>query len=142
MDNETLDMKRKFIIDNIKNFNKLEEIEVFKILRDKKIKYSENNNGIFINLNILTEDILNTIYNFVKFCIIKKKNLQKENKKRDNFKTLLNKNKPIDIKKNKQVNKNNINNNFLFNEELDIDQNDMYYQDSYFKLPELNLSKE
>ena len=141
MDNETLDMKRKFIIDNIKNFNKLEEIEVFKILRDKKIKYSENNNGIFINLNILTEDILNTIYNFVKFCIIKKKNLQKENKKRDNFKTLLNKNKPIDIKKNKQVNKNNINNNFLFNEELDIDQNDMYYQDSYFKLPELNLSK-
>lgn len=146
MDNEeheSLDMKKKFIIDKIKFFNKLEEIEVLKILKKEKIKYSENNNGIFINLNILEATIIDIIYQFVKYCIVKKKKLQKDSKQRDTFKNLLNNNnsKIDNLKKNKQiVNNNNSTNNFMFNEELDIDQNDMYYQDSYFKLPELNIN--
>lgn len=135
--NEDLENKKKFIIDKVRKFNNFEHIEILKIIKKNNIKYSENNNGIFINLNLMNEQVINKIEEFVKYCIVKKKNLINENSKIENYKNILLKNnsnvksKPV---QNEKINKDLT---FIFNEELDIDQNDMYYKDSTFKLPEI-----
>ena len=84
-----LDIKKKFIIDTIKRFCKFEQIEIFKIFKKHNIKYTENNNGIFINLNIISESILDEIELFINFCITKKKCLQVEKTKRENLAKLI-----------------------------------------------------
>ena len=132
----TWKIRKKFIIDKVRKFNNFEHIEILKIIKNN-IKYSENNNGIFINLNLINEQVINKIEEFVKYCIVKKKNLINENSKIENYKNILLKNnsnvksKPV---QNEKINKDLT---FIFNEELDIDQNEMYYKDSTFKLPEI-----
>lgn len=139
-DIEIIELKKKFIIEKVKLFNKFERIEILKIIKKYKICYSENNNGIFINLNILNNTIIDEIEKFVNYCIIKKNHLQNEKTKRDNFESLL---KINTTNINNNPNKNNIKHGkektFIFNEELDTDQNDMYYKDSPFKLPKINI---
>jgi hypothetical protein len=48
---EEIDKIRKYIIDKSKILKKYEHIEIFKIIRKDNINFTENNNGIFINLN-------------------------------------------------------------------------------------------
>ena len=140
-----LDIKKKYIIDTIKNFSKFEQIEIFKILKKNNVKYSENNNGIFINLNIVSENTLDEVELFINFCITKKNCLQIEKNKIDKIAKLIKEddnnynnniinNKledehPINIKKGIEYSVNNNNN--------DEDKNEMYYKESNFVLPTL-----
>ena len=132
--NDNLEVKKKFIIEKVQNFNQIEQVELYKIFRKENISYSENNNGIFINLNLVNDKIINKIEKFIKYCILKKEHLNKEKIKQENLKNLLtskNKSKP---QHNNKIDKTHT---YIFNEELDIDQNDMYYQESNFNLPKL-----
>jgi hypothetical protein len=136
-----LDTKKKYIIDTIKKFTKFEQIEIFKILKKNNVKYSENNNGVFINLNILSESILDEIELFINFCITKKNCLQAEKNKREKIAKL--------IKEEDKNFKNNVINNPIETEsKLNIqkgieyveinneeDKNEMYYKESNFVLP-------
>ena len=72
---------KKRVIKEVSNLNKLEHIEIFKILKSNNIVYTENVNGIFINLSPVNISILNEIILFINF--VKNKNielLEKENK--------------------------------------------------------------
>ena len=51
------------MIDDLKN--KKLYLQLFKIILEQKIKYTQNNNGIFINLNNVPDDKLEIIYNFL-----------------------------------------------------------------------------
>ena len=72
----TLSDKRS-IIKNIKDLSKIEHIEIFKIIKNKNIKYSENSNGIFVNFNNIPNNIIGELYNFIKFCLKNKEELKK-----------------------------------------------------------------
>lgn len=138
-----LDIKKKYIIDTIKNFSKFEQVEIFKILKKNNVKYSENNNGIFINLNIVSENTLDEVELFINFCITKKNCLQIEKNKIDKIAKL--------IKEDDNNYNNNIINNKLEDEppiniqkgieysenNNDEDKNEMYYKESNFILPTL-----
>jgi len=50
--------------------------EIFNILRNDNISYTENKNGVFINLKNVNDIILNKIYDFIEFCKDNKKNLE------------------------------------------------------------------
>lgn len=84
-----LEGKKNYIISNVKNLHKYEQIQIFKICKNYKVKFSENSNGIFINLNYLAEFILYQIILFIKFCIKNKTLLDKEIYKRDELKKIL-----------------------------------------------------
>ena len=56
------DTKIKFITNNIDNIGN----SIYKIILDNNIPYTKNNNGIFINLSKLDEDIINIIYGNIK----------------------------------------------------------------------------
>jgi hypothetical protein len=58
------------IKNNISNLNSNELEEIFKIIhKNNNNNYTKNNNGIFINLNWLNDEILNQVNNYINFCI-------------------------------------------------------------------------
>jgi len=59
--------KKKELIDIIKN-NKLNDIQLYQIfcmVKEDTDKYTQNNNGIFVNIRRLKESTIEKIYKFV-----------------------------------------------------------------------------
>ncbi len=73
--NKELYLNKKKLIESVKKLSKDEIIEIFKIFLDNNIPYSENNNGIFINLNNVREKTLNEINKYIDYIEIKKNDL-------------------------------------------------------------------
>lgn len=73
--NRELYLNKKRLIESVKKLSKDEIIEIFKIFLDNNISYSENNNGIFINLNIVKEKTLNEINKYIEYIEVKKNDL-------------------------------------------------------------------
>lgn len=59
----------KNIRDNISKLSINEMLEIFKIINSNDTKYTKNNNGIFINLKWIDEDILNKINDYIEFSL-------------------------------------------------------------------------
>ena len=116
-----LEGKKNFIISNVKNLHKYEQIQIFKIFKTNNIKYSENSNGIFVNLNYLNEMILDKIIIFIKFCQKNKVLLEKEINKREQIKQIV------------QINQNTINFNTQIQEKYDSKDNSSVNYESGFQ---------
>jgi len=71
------------------NLHKNEHIEIFKIIKEDTDKYTENRNGIFINMSKLKLSTIQKIRNFVDFCIENKKNLKDNVQKMETIKNLV-----------------------------------------------------
>lgn len=67
----------KYIHDNIHRLCQNEIDEIFKILHKNDCSYTQNNNGVFVNLNWLDEDILNNIKDYVSFCLCSQREITK-----------------------------------------------------------------
>jgi len=76
----------KTIQTNVSKLTENEILELFKIIIDTNANYTKNNNGIFLNLNWIDDDLLNKINNYILFCI----KSQNEISKYELMKTLLN----------------------------------------------------
>ena len=72
---EPLILKKKKLIDMVKNLNKFEAQEIFQIIKEENIQFSENTNGIFVNLKYVSEPIIDRIFQFLEFIQQKKKEL-------------------------------------------------------------------
>ena len=51
--------------DKIEGFDKPQQIQILRILKNKKLGLNENKNGIFLNLTNLDEDIIVELENFI-----------------------------------------------------------------------------
>jgi hypothetical protein len=71
---------------NVSKLTESEILELFKIILDTKANYTRNNNGIFLNLNWIEEELLVKINNYILFCM----KSQNEISKYELMKTLLN----------------------------------------------------
>jgi hypothetical protein len=69
--------KSKRIETLIKNLSPTQMEELFKIFQRNKCSYTINNNGIFLNLSWLSDEILNHIEQFITFCLESKKELER-----------------------------------------------------------------
>jgi hypothetical protein len=69
---KNLIMKKKRLIETVSNLTPTEYMEIFNIFIEDKCQYSENLNGVFINLNNVTEETIDKINSFINF--IKDKN--------------------------------------------------------------------
>ncbi len=56
------------LVDSIQKLNSTEYEELFKLLYQNKCEYTQNNNGIFLNLTWLNPKLLEKIELFVQFC--------------------------------------------------------------------------
>jgi hypothetical protein len=64
------------LVDSIQRLNSTEYEELFKLLHQNKCDYTRNNNGVFLNLSWLTNDIIDKLEIFVKFCHASRKEIQ------------------------------------------------------------------
>jgi hypothetical protein len=67
--------KKKKLLELIKQCTKEEHIEIFKLCMEDRISYSENNNGIFINLNNMSDHSLHRIFDYIEYMRVKKDEL-------------------------------------------------------------------
>lgn len=66
--NNNLDSsKLKLLRDNISELGLVENIEIFKILQKNNVKYTENNNGIFVNMAKLSQKTIDDLEAFLIF---------------------------------------------------------------------------
>ena len=63
--------------ENVNKLDKIQQYEVYKIIKRFNNRLTENNNGIFINLTNLSEECLYKINNFIDFSIENKKGYKK-----------------------------------------------------------------
>jgi hypothetical protein len=61
------DLELKNLRDNISLLEDFQQLEILKIFDKNNVKYTTNNNGIFINMKILEKSCLNDIYNYFNF---------------------------------------------------------------------------
>ena len=59
----------KQIFDNINILVKPEQEEIFRIIRKMKENYTENANGIFFDISLLSEETLQQIQEYIEFCL-------------------------------------------------------------------------
>lgn len=57
----------KILRDRICELGLVENIEIFKILQKNNVKYTENNNGIFVNMAKLSQKTIDDIEAFLTF---------------------------------------------------------------------------
>ena len=68
LDSNNLDtLKLKNLRDRICELGIVENIEIFKILQKNNVKYTENNNGIFVNMTKLSQKTVEDIESFLTF---------------------------------------------------------------------------
>ena len=137
---EELDKIRKYIIDKSKVLKKYEHIEIFKILKKDNINFTENNNGIFINLNKISYEILKKIHTFIVYCINNKDLFKIENNKRDNIKKIIKDNFVQENFSTTQKNFDsepiiNVQKGIKYKKENEIDQNELYYAENFINIP-------
>jgi hypothetical protein len=61
------DLELKNLRDEISTLEDFQQMEILKIVDKNDVKYSKNNNGVFLNMKILDDDCLKEIYNFLEF---------------------------------------------------------------------------
>jgi hypothetical protein len=59
---------RKKVFEDIKLLQKPEQEELFRIIRKSKEIYSENSNGIFFDLSLLSDETFQQIQEYLSFC--------------------------------------------------------------------------
>ena len=137
---EETDKMIKFIIDKCKTLKEDEHIEIFKIMKKNNTQYTQNNNGIFINLNKIPHNLLEKIHTFVTYCIENKSLFKLEDNKRDNIKKIIKENF---IQENFVSNKPNfdsepvinVNKGIKYDKKNEIDQNELYYAENIIEIP-------
>jgi hypothetical protein len=104
----------KKIKNDIANLTPNELEEIFKIIYKNNNNYSKNNNGIFINISCMDEDVLIKINNYIDFCIKSHNEINKYENICNNFSDALNlinkeKDKTDDVNLNNLIEINNKN---------------------------------
>ena len=96
--------KKKKLLELVKNLSNIEYNEIFNIIQENNCQYSGNNNGIFINLQNVSDEIIDKIFNFLEFIKKKKEELNEKDVVLENIK------KDIQVNETEHFDNNKINN--------------------------------
>ncbi len=66
----------KLLRDEIEKMDSIHQIHIFKILKENQIDFTENSNGVFINMTLLDDSTLKQINNFIKYVNLQQKQLE------------------------------------------------------------------
>ena len=61
------DIELKVLRNKLSNLEEFQQIEIFKIITKNNIKYTKNNNGIFLNMKLITDTCLNDMTKYLVF---------------------------------------------------------------------------
>jgi len=67
----------KHLRDKIQTLEKIHQLHILKILIENNISYTENSNGVFINMITLSEDVSNSIEKYLEYVSLQEDHLDK-----------------------------------------------------------------
>jgi hypothetical protein len=70
---------RKKFLAEMKTLSKMESVKMFEILKEHKVEFSENSNGVFFDLMKLSKEAFQDLQTYMDFC----KTVQGEQRIRD-----------------------------------------------------------
>jgi len=73
--------------DSIEKMQKVNQIEVLRILKKQNAKLNENKNGILVNLTFLPKDLLKELCDYVKYVQEQEKIISMDEAQKNEFKT-------------------------------------------------------
>jgi len=79
--------KRKQFLDDTKGLEKEEYHEIFRILKKNDVEYSENSNGIFFDINTVSDEILDKLVAFMELCKTQRSDEKKRNAEMETIRT-------------------------------------------------------
>jgi hypothetical protein len=68
IENKNKNERCKQLIASIENISQNEMEEIFKMIHNHGCDYTRNNNGLFINLTWIPDELLKELEQYVKFC--------------------------------------------------------------------------
>lgn len=74
---KTINDRCKSLVEAVKNLSEMENQELFKMIYKENSIYTRNNNGIFINLAWISEELLNKLELYVDFCNTSRNEIKK-----------------------------------------------------------------
>jgi hypothetical protein len=66
--------------DNIEKLEKHQHLQIVKIIKKNKIEFTENRNGIFLNMKDLNKNAIGEITQYLKYIDIQQKHLDNDEK--------------------------------------------------------------
>lgn len=73
--------QRRQLMQRTQDLGPTEHEEIFKIIRDCDVEHTQNNNGVFVNLTRVSDDVVDRVRRFVDFCIENKQDLDAYDKR-------------------------------------------------------------
>lgn len=89
-DNKYSISKLKEMTNKISELQEQEHIEILKIIKNDDYTYTENKNGVFINMRKLNYNTLKKLDDFIDFCESNQSFFEKDDLKRESLNGLLN----------------------------------------------------
>ena len=71
--------------DEIEKMEPIHQQRVFDIMKNKRISYTENNNGIFINLTTVDEETIKEIKSYLLYVDLQQEQLDKGEKDKEDY---------------------------------------------------------
>jgi uncharacterized damage-inducible protein DinB len=88
LEKEKIIIKKKKLIEAVKHFSRMEYLEIFNIFKEDGCSYTENINGVFINLNNVPIHTIDKIFHFLDYIKSKKEELLIHEEKMNETKNL------------------------------------------------------
>ena len=80
----TSELKR--LRDDIEKLDKIHQLHILGVLKSANIDYTENTNGIFINMTILDKTTIKEIADYIDYVKLQQKQLDKIEKDKERYK--------------------------------------------------------
>ena len=74
------------IRDQVEKMEKIHQLHVLKIFKKHDIEFTENSNGIFVNMTILSKDIIDEITSYISYVNLQQKQLNKVEEDKERYK--------------------------------------------------------
>ena len=89
----------------IEKLDRKQHIDLFRIIKDRNIVYSENNNGIFFNLSHVSDTDQEELQKYIKYVSDQELSLSKFESVKDDYKSTYFENTSLNKVKDKEINK-------------------------------------
>jgi len=82
--------------EKLQALSKFHQLEVLRLLNKKKVEYTENRNGIFVNMNNLQEESIAALNDYLNYVSTQQNQLESMEKKKEEYaNSFFNNNKEI-----------------------------------------------
>ena len=76
----------KKLRDDIQNLEHIHQLHILEILKNQKVSFTENANGVFVNMTTIPKQILEHIQKYLKYVKIQENHLDEIETTKENYK--------------------------------------------------------